>query len=495
MKKINYIPFLKYFVLITIFILCLLNLHKGHNWGGDFSLYIHQAESILEGTSNDLALKNKFTVENSSFKGLSPVLYPWSFPILLTPAYAIFGLNFFVFKLLEVIFLVSALYIIFLIIKANNLLSLKYNLFFITITGFNIEYLKATNNVLSDIPFLLFSFISLYYILKFLKTPNKNAWLQAVFLGFILFFSFSIRTEGIGLFFALLVGQIQYLFFVYKRGDSVLQNKHLPFILPYITATILYFILGLKLPMGFTSHFSYEELISWGTPALNLEIYFNLLKEKMFGNLVIPYIIHFILWIAVVGLISRLKKDIIFVTYLLFLVALFSIWPFTPLRFLYTVYPFILYFLIHGLLFITKCSKQNFFVKYMALFILWICLSTNIIKTFSATYKSQSNSNNVVFGPESIESKEMFAFIKTNTQEQDIIAFFKPRVMHFYTDRVSLALSINRDEIIEKTAYYVETKGMGTYLQVPIENRYVTDNRFKNMFSNSKFNIYKIEDN
>lgn len=472
--------------------LCILNSEKGHNWGGDFALYIHQAKSITEGTSNQLSIANKYIVENSSVHTFSPTLYPWGFPILIAPIYAMYNLDYIALKILEALFLVCGIIMMYLTFRKEDILNQKNSLFFVAIIGFNIQYIQATNNVLSEMPFLLFSFISLYLILKLLRNPYKNPWIQSVCLGVILFFSFSIRTEGIGLLMALCVGQLHYVF-INRKKQALSDPKHLLFFVPYITTLLSYYILKLVLPSGFTSHFSYNTLISWDTSMLNLDLYFKWIKDTMFGDLAIPYLLPTILLIAVVGMGYRIKKDVVLLTYLLFLLVLFTVWPFRELRYLYAIYPFILYFLIQGLQFLFKLSKENIFAKYAALFILCLCLSTNLIKTYEATFKALNNPSQLAFGPEAPESKEMFAYIKTNTQNEDVIGFFRPRVMHLYTNRVSLALFNSTTEILEKSNYYVENKAAGNFFQIPLEHNINSgSDHVKKVFSNGTFNIYKI---
>ncbi len=479
-------------IVLSCTVLCILNSEKGHNWGGDFSLYIHQAKSINEGTSHQLAMANKYIVENSSVHTFSPTLYPWGFPILLAPIYAIYDVDYTVFRLLEAIFLICALLMMFLTFRSGGAFKQTNGLFFFAIIGFNISYITAINSVLSEIPFLLFSFISLFLILKLLRNHYSNSWIRSVGVGFMLFFCFSIRSEGIGLFLALFIGQIHYLL-INRKEQPVLAAKHLIFLAPYLTALFSYYFLKLLLPSGFTSHFSYNNLISWDTSLRNLEVYYKWFKDPLFGNLAIPYFLHLTLLIAFVGMGYRIKKDVVLLTYLGFLIILFTIWPFRELRYLYSIYPFILYFLIQGLQYLFKLSKENVFVKYFSLFVLCVCLSTNLIKTYKATFKAVKSPSQMVFGPESPESKELFEYIIENTQEQDIIGFFRPRVMHLYTNRLSLALFNSTTEILEKSNYYVENKSVGNFFQIPMEHEsHRLSDQFKKVFSNGSFNVYKI---
>src|SRR5208283_3468747 len=88
-------------VIATITLFCTLT--NGHNWGDDFSSYIMQAKSITELNPHDFIEANRFTVENSFYTYGAPIAYPWGFPVLLAPFYAVFGLNMIGLKLLGVI--------------------------------------------------------------------------------------------------------------------------------------------------------------------------------------------------------------------------------------------------------------------------------------------------------------------------------------------------------------------------------------------------------
>src|SRR5512133_3285441 len=85
-------------------------LTRGHLWWDDFASYVMQAKSILSWSMGDFVRHNAFTVENSSYPP-GPVAYPWGFPLLLAPVYAIFGLNPLALKLVGIFF-----YAVFLVV-------------------------------------------------------------------------------------------------------------------------------------------------------------------------------------------------------------------------------------------------------------------------------------------------------------------------------------------------------------------------------------------
>ena len=64
-------------------------LTRGQSWLDDFASYVMQAKSILNGSMVESVRRNGFTVSQSSYPP-GPVAYPWGFPLLLTPVYAVF---------------------------------------------------------------------------------------------------------------------------------------------------------------------------------------------------------------------------------------------------------------------------------------------------------------------------------------------------------------------------------------------------------------------
>ena len=85
-------PFPWHFVFLFLIILLsgvlgYFSINNGHPWSGDFALYIRQAESLLAGSTDELLAFNRYAMENSVYPEppIGPNLYPWGFPLLLSP--------------------------------------------------------------------------------------------------------------------------------------------------------------------------------------------------------------------------------------------------------------------------------------------------------------------------------------------------------------------------------------------------------------------------
>lgn len=70
-------------ILIISAVLITLCIQEGHNWSGDYALYIEQTQALLTGTINKLYLLSKYSNDHAS-RVQGPYLYPMGFPILMT---------------------------------------------------------------------------------------------------------------------------------------------------------------------------------------------------------------------------------------------------------------------------------------------------------------------------------------------------------------------------------------------------------------------------
>ena len=152
----------------------LLSIRDGHNWGGDFSMYIHHAKNIVEG----IDYKNTGYIYNPSYPTIGPKTYPPIFPLLLSPIYKWFGLNLTAMKIEIIIMFLIFLIVYFMILE--NELPFKFVVTTIVLIGCNHFFWNFKDNVVSDIPFLLWTYISLFFILQ-ANQSNKSQRIQLLY--------------------------------------------------------------------------------------------------------------------------------------------------------------------------------------------------------------------------------------------------------------------------------------------------------------------------
>src|SRR5688572_895491 len=93
-------------------------LRRGHEWGDDFAWYILQAKSIVNGTTDEFMEQSRFT-NGQSTTHLGPLAYPWGYPLILTPAFALKGISPLALKLPGLMFYAGFLVCLYLLMKTR----------------------------------------------------------------------------------------------------------------------------------------------------------------------------------------------------------------------------------------------------------------------------------------------------------------------------------------------------------------------------------------
>jgi len=449
------------FVLLGISgLLSWYGLTKGHNWGGDFSSYIMQAQWVWQGKPSQFLLANRFTVEEST-RAVGPIAYPWGFPVLLAPFYAYFGLNMLALKSLNIIF-----YLIFLIslwFGFRRYHSYLWRAILVCFFAFNPYFLKFMNNILSDIPFLFFSTLSVLLIGRVVIQRHRlvSDISDQMLLGVLIAISFFIRTQGILILAALGVTQ-----FIEVAKNTIAQNggparvitrandsllKRLVrrssilwiFILPHVSFLIVILLWRSVLPEGGSSHISLFEEVSYRLIISNLKYYLDLPATLFTGAVGEKVLYMATIPLTIIGILKRRECDYHIFIYGVMTMLLLLVWPFKQgLRFLFPLLPFYLSFVLTGL---EKCLNISHgpwkaLWKVVGLcpvfFILILFLKSSILNASENLVNHRTENT----GPYLSTSTELFSFITNNTETNSIIVFRKPRVMTLFTNRKSMVI-------------------------------------------------------
>src|ERR1044071_7267181 len=157
-------------IIIISGLLCFFSLRKGNSIenfrGDDLALYINQGQSLIKGTIQTCLEDNTFSMRNSSF-AIGPDLYPWGFPVLLSPVIFLFGLNVVAMKLLIIFFWLLSIVVVSFLFKNKLPTSQPLLLSVIVLFAFNPGLIQFTDQILSDVPFLFFSLSGLLLIQLF----------------------------------------------------------------------------------------------------------------------------------------------------------------------------------------------------------------------------------------------------------------------------------------------------------------------------------------
>ena len=465
-------------------------LTRGHWWGDDFAAYIMQAKSILAGSMDEFVVTNTFTVTQSSHQ-IGPAAYPWGFPLMLTPVYALTGLSPLALKLPGLLTYLGFLLAFFFMTKCP--FSLTESLLAVSLFAFNPELLRYLDNIASDIPFLLFSTLAILLAdLYTHETQARRRLALAAITGAAIFAAFFVRTQGL-----ILLGSVllfQGIRFLGQRAQrrQILTDS----LITLASFGVLGGISALIFPGGQTSYLALYAGFSLDTLTGNIVAYSQVFGE--FFATVPGQALFFGIFVVLffIGLVARFKADLLFVLYVaLYLVVLWT-WPeWQGYRFLFPMLPLFIYFAIQGIRVMLEKVKvgekqkailQNGAYAYLLLIA--------ILFTYNSGSNAYANlrAGREINGPFDPYSIETYDFIKNSTPPDSVIVFFKPRAMHLMTDRDALALT--ECERMSEGNYLALSKKVGENLQIPPERIDECNLPLERVFQNRRFIVYQVLD-
>lgn len=473
--------------LVLIGVIAYLMLRPGHIIGGDYSLYIRQAKCIVEGDAQLVAEDMKFMLANSSDDKFSPVLYPWGFPLLLSPLYYISGINFDLFKLYELFFYILGIVGVFLLFRSES--NFVWQALFIALfIGLQPCYIFFLNLVLSEMPYFCFTMFSLYAI-KYLCQSGKNMrWQFYAGLGVLLMFTAQIRTEGILLFVALGAKQ-GYEYYSLKKSGRLSRYQLRRFLLisatPYISGGMFFCLLNFWLPSGFMAHANHFELFSLERIVYNLKGYFDSFRE--FSPFYTNVTVVLFLLVSVAGIIRRFFCNLPEVVFLLCSIGLLLVWPHQNTRHLFVLFPLFCYFFMRGVeLFIPVRYTLLGGISILALF----CIVTLLLVFEMTTHRPKVAGNS--YGVEKKETKELCQYVKEHIPYQDVVAFAHSRWLYLATGRRTVA-SWGTFQCTDAVAqWYIYCRQGGRYFQYTDQDIASYASSWKEMFRNEDYIIYQI---
>lgn len=166
-------------------------LRQGHIWADDFAMYVHHAQNIAEGRP----YADTGYIYNPSVAFYGPRAYPPVFPLLLAPLCKFFGINLLPMKVEQVIFVLGTLTCVYLLWRSELG---GYSLALIAILGFSPNFWAAKDDVTSDLPFLLFFYLTV--LLVTCAPRHKPTWWRwAILVGLVLYLATGTRVVGVAL--------------------------------------------------------------------------------------------------------------------------------------------------------------------------------------------------------------------------------------------------------------------------------------------------------
>lgn len=472
-------------LLIIILLLSIVigssHLTRGHEWGDDFASYIMQAKSIVNGNMQNFIEHNSFTIYQSSSQ-IGPVAYPWGYPLILTPIYAIKGISPLALKLPGLFFFTGFLICFYLLMRTR--LTQIESLLLISLFAFNPVLIDFLDQILSDIPFLFFSTLALVLMMN----QKKQTPPDYVMLGGVIFLAFFIRTTGIILLATLLAFQA----IRFYRESTERKTIFINLIVAILSFSVLAFIAYSIFPSGQDSYFRQLRGFSYTTFTRNISGYFALFPQFFGSSPAWLYIYYSLIPFFLVSAWTKRNEDqpfiIFFAAYFLFMV----IWPeWQGPRFIFPLLPIFIYFTFQGMKFaVSNLPDMYHQLGQRVLYGFWLLIAGTFLFNSSVTAYANLRNNRSINGPFDPYSIQVYNYIKTKTPPESIIVFFKPRAMRLMTDHDTI-MSTECDHMSLGDTIVLSRK-VGENQQIAPEEIDSCNLSLDEVLRNRRFIIYEI---
>ena len=459
-------------------------LTRGHQWGDDFAWYIVQAKSILDGTLDEFMEQSAFTNQQSTTH-LGPLAYPWGYPLLLTPVYAIKGISPLALKLPALVFFAGFLVCLYLLMRER--LTQTESLLIVVLFAFNPMLLQFLDQILSDIPFLFFSTLSL---LLMTRAGNRSI-LHYVRIGAAIFFTTFIRVTGILLLGCFLI--VEFFRLLANRRDrrtalEILKGSAIVcfvFVFLWMTNLVLF-------PSGGESYLSqYAQLLE--TARAFIPAYFNIFSYFFGDTQVWKYLYYIVFLFFLLGAWNRWKLEPAFSLFFVLWISVHISYPYWQgPRYIFPLLPIFIYFAFQGMKFlIGKLPEKHHLTGQALVYGFWILIAGIFLVQSGLTAYANLRNNRAINGPFDPYSREVYSYIKEQTPPESVVVFFKPRVMVMMTGHPTI-MSMECDRM-RKGDYLVLSRKVGENQQVPPEEIDACHLPLDQVLKNNRFVVYQIQ--
>ncbi len=397
-----------------------LTLRDGHTWGDDFAQYIVHARNMVQGRPYAMFPWIR-TLDLS---------YPPGFPLLLTVPFSLLGVDISAMKLLNVCLFTAALVALFLFARKN--LRFRYALALLLIIGFNPFFWEFKDNILSDIPFLLFVMLSLLSLNLMVSQPSNRLQIGDVAIASAsVLAAFSMRNAGIVLLAVPILTDLAHFKKVSKNSIAFTG----------ICAAGIYAIT--RIFMHGHGYFAFTgDILSqsrlWLDHARNYVSDCSMIWDNTKSRVAYYVLATLMGLFTLVGMTGRFRQQRFGVGegFVLLYVPLIICWPFYQgIRFCIPIIPLLVMYILSA---VSKIENgidkrvRGASWRHMPLVALLIIIGTTYALKYSNKSLWRISDNSY-----SQESLEMADWIKVNVPENGRIAFRKPRALALLTGKLT----------------------------------------------------------
>jgi hypothetical protein len=434
-------------VLVAVAVLAERTHLRGIGWGDDFALYARQARSVFDGDVSRVIIDNRFNVDNAARSGFSPYVYPWAWPVVLSPFVRVWGLDWD--RLAYVSVACFAGFLLCFHAVTVRRIGRWPALALVAFIGTTLAYLTHTASILSELPFMLAAAGTLWWIdrcragERLLVDADRR---DLVVLGLLAALVFNVRREGLAMLVAIACVQAVELLQARRRPARSVA-------VPHVTFVAAAAVFQLLLPSALAPTYDDAGLHQlWNKLSRSIRVSF--VDQLGFPDLSTAWLRAMLVLVAI-GVAVRLWRhaadDIALVVFPALTLVIAGLMPADSVRYTMAVTPFAVYFAAQALIAIPRVGEELALAALVAVTVLHV---QDVVPAIRETAEF-NDAGGIVPGPETAESQELWAAIRERTHEDDVIGIFKARVLTLYTDRRGVQSS--DVSIIDRRADYAVT--------------------------------------
>ena len=492
------------FLMILTLGICVLKMTESFRMVDDSAAYVSQAIALTQGTTSEFIADSVAMIGKYDLKYMTPTTYPWGFPMLLAPIYKIFGFNIVAFKSVGVICytIFVGIFYIFCVNRLPRIYAILAVLFF-ALNPYMTNF--AANEIFSDMPFLLFGFITLITLAKLFgeSRSNNNGILIAIFGGIFMLFATMIRINGFVILCALIT--MHGILILKRFAPKIFTTRILkPFSLidspyswqihaiPYVVFIIGFALVSLTLSSGTSRHWDYLANISLQSILCNLSLILpawfiplNTGIDSLLLWLCVPFILLGIYANIRPTNANKINENIFYVIFILGFFALLLLWVEFDIRFVFLILPFLIFWCAKGFTLIGK----KLFSFSLAMLIIVILLNLAWINVRDILFIKSNTNPDDAYSP---QAREIYDYIINQTPKDSTIISFKPRV--FYLNTARFGFVSNDIKSLDKADFVVWN---GRYTNdLPCCTQDISLPEFQSktqlIFQNAEYKLFKV---
>ena len=438
-------------------------LDKGHVWGDDFAGYMLHAQTLVEGDFEQMQLRNAILHPSprSFEEGVvndSPLAYVWGLPMVLSLVYRLVGYDapvgetIIFYKIPGAVFFALFAGVLYLFYRRR--FSLAASLFLTFMLCGHSGVFGEVNSVMTDIPCMAASVAALLGMEVFAcEARTRRKTLYGVLLGVVLWYTAVVRLNGMSVVIGVLLSHVLYLAHAYKT-----EKNRLLHLLPWALFACLYLLVRLCLP-EVDSNTSDMAGVTLNRIKDNILYYYGLM-QRFFGGMLPAWMpgrncLHLAVYaLMAAGLIARgWRSAEIHLTILLCGTgaALLALPYEQDLRYLFGILPLMLLFAGYGMAALVRAAGRC--VRSVCVRRAAVCAGTALMLAVSllrmgdlAAWKQEwknSGGRERLYEAYHAASKDIYAYISEQVEEDAVIAYIKPRVLYLNTGRMGFVTGVN----------------------------------------------------